>query len=85
MEEFLRGKTLHGQHVVEVAEDPTRVSETGVTGPSMLNDLGCFHLTQNYNPDIMHDLVEEVYPYKLKTFAECLHTGKEVRHPWHTE
>lgn len=74
--ELLRDKALHDQHVCEVIEDPTRVSTTGVTGPSKLNELGYFHITENYTPDVMHDLLEGICPYELKHILKALMNGR---------
>ena len=35
-------------------------TETGIKSPCALNDAGNFHVTTNYAPDIMHDLLEGV-------------------------
>ncbi|KAL2101379.1 hypothetical protein ACEWY4_003140 [Coilia grayii] len=74
--ELLRDKAIHDQHVYEVSEDPKRVSTTGVAGPSKLNELGYFHITENYTPDVMHDLLEGICPYELKHILKALINGK---------
>ena len=35
-------------------------TSTGIKGPRLLNDIEHFHVTINYAPDVMHDLLEGV-------------------------
>ena len=35
-------------------------TSTGIKGSCLLNDVGHFHVTTNYAPDVMHDLLEGV-------------------------
>lgn len=42
----------------------------GVTEYCILNDLGCFHMLDNWTADIMHDLCEGTIKYLLLAFLE---------------
>ncbi|KAJ8017990.1 hypothetical protein HOLleu_44271 [Holothuria leucospilota] len=42
------------------------VRTTVVKNPSIFNELGCFHITENHAPDIMHDVLEGDGPLELK-------------------
>ena len=70
---LLREKASHDQHIRDVADDPTQTSETGVTGPSRLNELEYFH----YTPDVMHDFLEGICPYELKLVLKVLIQNKK--------
>ena len=63
--------------MLDVTEDALRVSQTGVTWPSLLNDLEYFHVTHNYAPGIMHDLLEGGCPYELKLVLQVLIRDKK--------
>lgn len=40
-------------------------ASTGVKSPCVLNDIDHFHVTTNYAPDVMHDLLEGVCELEL--------------------
>ena len=50
-------RTVHGY---EHDLDLNNYTETGIKSPCALNELGNFHVTTNYAPDIMHDLLEGI-------------------------
>ena len=55
------------------ANDPT---STGVKVPCLLNNLEHFHVTTNYVPDVMHDLLEGVCGLEVHlVLADLIHAG----------
>lgn len=52
--------------------DPKCVSESGINSSSCLNDIDYFHVTENYTPDVMHDILEGICPYELKLILHSL-------------
>lgn len=52
--------------------DENNVSTTGVKRSSVLNELGYFHVTHNYAPDAMHDILEGIGPLELKLVISSL-------------
>ena len=52
------------------------VSRTGIRRQSIFNELGVFHVTRNFAPDIMHDLLEGVCMWDMKlVINELVHNG----------
>ena len=62
----MRTHKSHAHHVQLALSSSSSVTETGVTGDTVLNDLEHFCALENYTPDIMHDILEEVCPCELK-------------------
>lgn len=53
------------------------LSDTGIKFRSIFNELQSFHVTRNYAPDIMHDLLEGVCMWEMKlVIAHLIETGK---------
>ena len=75
--DLLRKKDSHDDHVKIVTDDPKKVSMTGVIGPSALNELGYFHVTENFTPDVMHDCLEGVCPYELTLLLKVIILEKQ--------
>jgi hypothetical protein len=48
------------------------LSKTGVKTVSVFNEIPSFHITQNYCPDIMHDVLEGVAPLNMKLIMKKL-------------
>jgi hypothetical protein len=48
------------------------ISKTGVKTESIFNTIPYFHITENYCPDIMHDILEGVAPINLKLLLNYL-------------
>lgn len=44
--------------------------QTGVRTSCLLNELESFHITSNYAPDVMHDLLEGVCPLEMKLILQ---------------
>jgi len=63
-----RENILYRRTQVNYEEDLRKcdVSKTGVKSESIFNSIPGFHVTENYCPDIMHDILEGVAPLDLK-------------------
>ena len=55
-----RNEENYEAHMQSLQQNPNSVSEHGVKGPCILNRLEYFHMTKNYAPDVMHDILEGV-------------------------
>jgi len=77
---LLRSKDSHNGHVLKnIANNnnATSTSTFGVMKESPLNMLTYFHVTDNYTPDLMHDLLEGACGYELKLILrELIFTNK---------
>lgn len=58
----IRSKEVYDQQVETVQANPALSSMYGVKGPSCLNALEYFHVTNGLPPDLAHDLFEGVLP-----------------------
>lgn len=50
----------------------------GVNGPSPFSELNYFDVTKAFPPDIMHDLLEGVFPLVLKLVVCQAHKEKHI-------
>ncbi|KAG1670659.1 hypothetical protein GQR58_016758 [Nymphon striatum] len=69
---LIRNRVTHTAHVETLKTDATEVSRSGVVSDSVFNKLPYFHVTENYTPDVMHDLLEGVCPYEIKLILSVL-------------
>ena len=74
----LRNRANYAEQLKKVEADPSCVSDFGVSRNSVLNELHYFHVTENYTPDIMHDLLEGVCPYVMKLVLKALILDKKI-------
>ena len=74
----LRNRDNYEEHLRQVEADPNQVSNTRIARKSVLNDLDYFHVTQNYTPDVMHDLLEGVCPYIMKLILKTFIIDKKL-------
>lgn len=66
-EEFsLCTKEVHMYHLQAVEEDDTNIPIYGVRGPCALNSVETFEVSKCLPPDVMHDLLEGVFPFVIK-------------------
>lgn len=63
---LLRTRDTHDSHVQSCNLNNDGTSCFGVMGGSPLNQLNYYHVTDNYAPDIMHDMLEGVCGFELK-------------------
>ncbi|XP_017320801.1 uncharacterized protein LOC108264015 isoform X1 [Ictalurus punctatus] len=70
---IFHSKEVHTEHCKALNENPKLRSIYGVKKSSVLNSLQYqYHCTDNYDDNIMHDLLEGVVQYELKLFFEYL-------------
>lgn len=57
--------------------DLANPSVTGLKRNNVLNQLSFYHITHNIAPDIMHDILESIGPYKIKLILNALINKKK--------
>lgn len=62
----LRSEEEHNEHVQALLINPQSCAESGVKRPCILNTSRYFHVTKNFCPDVMHDILEGVAPMEVK-------------------
>lgn len=67
-----RNPENHAIHVQSVMHNPQSVSDHGVKSDCILNKSRYFHITRNYSPDIMHDILEGVGKVECKLILNHL-------------
>ncbi|XP_071832143.1 uncharacterized protein [Apostichopus japonicus] len=68
----LRSKHEHDQHVRDAQRNPPSCSASGVKRSCILNTSKYFHVTSNFCPDVMHDVLEGIAPMELKLVLKAL-------------
>lgn len=59
--------------LIETSEKVNIQDTKGIVRYCVLNDMKYFHILDNYNADIMHDLAEGVMPFLLRNiFKHCI-------------
>lgn len=66
----MRTKQNFTQQLQSVVNDHRAVSACGIEHDSLLNRSRYFHVTSNFCPEIMHDILEGVAPYEVKLLLQ---------------
>ena len=75
---ILRDKKSYSEDLERVYLDPNHRSNCGIVTGCLLNELDYFHVTENYTPDVMHDLLEGICPYIVRLFLCVLMREKKL-------
>lgn len=71
-----------------VEDSPKSKAICGVTGPCVHNKLSYFDTTKAFLPDVVHDFLEGIFPFVLKSVLKAfqgdriISTTKAVLIPW---
>lgn len=68
----LRSKREHNEHVEQSSRNPASCSTSGVKRQCILNTSKFFHVTSNFCPDVMHDVLEGIAPMEVKLVLKAL-------------
>nr|XP_054757254.1 uncharacterized protein LOC129263367 [Lytechinus pictus] len=75
--QYIASSVLRNEHNYMEDVAINDVSATGIRRNSIFNELQTFHVTRNYAPDIMHDVLEGVCMWELKiVIRELIRSGK---------
>lgn len=78
----LCSKQEHSDHVEASARDPNSCTENGVKKDCVLNTLRYYHITNNFCPDVMNDILEGIAPMELKLVLRALIFEEEFFLHW---
>ena len=65
-ESLKRNKENYQEHLQQLEQDPNSTARHGIKTPCALNKSKFFHITSNYSPDIMHDILEGIGKMEVK-------------------
>jgi hypothetical protein len=68
----LRSKENYDETMSKLTLPQYDASSTGIKAPCCLHELKYFHVTNNWAPDIMHDLLEGVVPFECSLLLKEL-------------